>query len=151
MAKIFGGPTVLPRLLSSYAGSEADLANLLELWPAKLLESEVPENVLDKSILSRIFQPRWVRLLDTKDHKFEQKEAQERTYCAAICASSAKFLGRNVFERIRVEDILGMIDTFDLPKLGRNKHDKLVIHGIRKGGDSNCYQHRGDFHSRKVH
>ena len=123
---MFGGPTILPKILCGYVGNESDLAKFLELWPLELSESGVLEDAVGRSLIFEIFQSRWERLLHTMDQRFELSEGRHRAYSATTCANCAKFVGKEILEKAHVDDIVGIIDAFGLPKLGRNGHDKFV-------------------------
>ena len=123
---MFGGRAILPKILGGYVGDEANLAEFLGLWPLELFESGTLEDAVDRNLIFEIFQSRWEGLLRTMDQSLERNEGRHRAYSAATCANCAKFVGGGIFEGIHVDGIVAIIDSFVLPKLGRNKHDKFV-------------------------
>lgn len=118
VARLFDGQAILPSILKAHAdptSDDGDLADLLQLWPVEAAE---------KGILGAMLKSRWAKLQEARGKKFEQGVEKQRANWAVICASCTRLLGECT---LTVEETIVMVNSFDLPVLGRNKHDNIEM------------------------
>jgi hypothetical protein len=122
VSELLNRETLFPNLVKSYldpSEHDADLARFLESWSISK-----PEEARSNSLLTAIFAARWAILREMQGQKFELDIERQRVHLAAICAGSARYLSDDSPDIPAVEDVVGLIGAFELPVLGRNKHNK---------------------------
>jgi hypothetical protein len=101
---------------------DVELAKVLHLWPKSSLQQS---NI---GHFQKLVKLRWDRLRDTQGQKFELDVEKQRAQWAALCAEIAE-MAQSVLglaKLVSVEEIVELINVFDIPSLGKNKHDKSV-------------------------
>jgi hypothetical protein len=122
VSELLDRETLFPNIVKSYlAPSEhdADLASVLESWSTSKTEESSSNGPL-----AAIFASRWATLRGMQGQKFEPGVERQRVHLAAICACSVGYLPGDSPDFPAVEDVVSLISAFELPVLGRNKHNK---------------------------
>ena len=116
VTRMFEGVQILPAILRGCEEStqdDAELAELLKVWPIEAKEERV---------LTKVFETRWAKLRETRGPGFDQALEKKRGNWAVICANCVRLLGES---KVPVEDAIDMLEAYELPVLGRNKHDNV--------------------------
>jgi hypothetical protein len=107
-----------------------NIATLLKLWPVKSFEASRKCNYQDFSYLRTFAKSRWDNLFGACPETFELRVEQARTQWISICAESARLFEKTpeeISSFISVDQALLIINSYALPILGRNKHEKSVF------------------------
>ncbi|KAA8914832.1 hypothetical protein FN846DRAFT_239320 [Sphaerosporella brunnea] len=114
--------TLLTNLLKGFldpSGHDSGLAYFFEKWPMGTLDHSSSNGPLPA-----IFSTRWVLLQELQDRKFDRNVEQQKVHLAVICAKAATYLPGDSLIMPTIDDIVELLNAFELPVLGRNKHDK---------------------------
>jgi len=95
---------------------DLDIVLLLEKWPI-----ETQEGITS---LPALFTSRWRQLRESRGGSYEQNIEQQRANWALICAETIRLMDGTSSTCPSVDDVVDLIDAFQPPHLGRNKHDK---------------------------